>query len=408
MARFVYKVRDGHGELSTGVVQAATLEEASQSLRGDGKFIVKLEKAREDPRRESVSGTKKVKGRIKRSEVITFAHQLAVMVDTGVPLSEALECIMEQVPNGAFRAVLADVTARVQGGTDLSTALSAYPKVFPTVMTSLVRASEVSGTMGIMLERVSRYMQKEAQTAKKIRGALTYPCVMVGMVVAVTIFLLVFVMPNFARIYQSRGAALPTPTRLLLALSDLFVHHWWAWIVGSVVLLVAVVLFVRTAVGRFCLDLLKLKAPVLGGLFSRLYITRGCRTMGTMISAGVPILDMISVVRQVTNNFFYENMWDDVDNSLRQGAQLSNALFSSPLIPRTVAQMIYAGERAGRMSDVMERIADFTEEDFDESVKKATQFIEPAMIAVMGAVIGFVAIAMLLPIFSVSRVVSGA
>ena len=407
MARFTYKVRDGQGELATGVVQAATIEEASQLLRGDGKFIVKLDKTRDDAHPEEGARRSAPRGRIKRDDVITFAHQMAVMVDTGVPISEALECIADQASNEAFRDVLRDVTDQVQAGNDLSSALEAYPRVFPTVMTSLVRASEISGTMGAMLERVSRYMQKEAQTVKKIRGAMTYPCVMVGMVIAVTVFLLVFVMPRFAGIYQSRGASLPGPTQLLLALSELIINYWWGWIGGAMLLLASFMLFIRTSIGRRSVDLFKLKAPVIGPLFSRLYITRGCRTMGTMISAGVPILDMITVVRQVTNNVFYEDMWDDVDDRLRQGAQLSNALFASPLIPKTVSQMIYAGEKAGRLSNVMERIADFTEEDFDESVKKATQFIEPALIAVMGGIIGFVAIAMLLPIFSVSKVVSG-
>ncbi len=405
MPRFIYHARDAQGQLATGVLEADGAEQAGAMLRGGGKFIVALDRAAEGD--DAKADRVKPRGKIKRSDVITVAHQMAVMVDTGVPIAEALTCIAEQTLNEAFRAVIEDVSARVAAGGELSAALGAYPKVFPPVMTSLIRASEVSGTMGAMLERISRYLQKEMQTAKKIKGALTYPCVMLTMVVLVTVFLMVWVLPRFAGIYQSKGAALPVPTRILLAMSDGLIGYWWAWLGGAALAVSAVMLGIRTDFGRRLLDTLKLRTPVLGPLFNRLYLTRGCRTMGTMIASGVPILDMIDIVRRVTVNTHYEAMWDEVDAKLRQGSQLSDAIFASPLIPRSVAQMIYAGEKAGRLGDVMGRIAEFTEEDFDEAVKKTTQFIEPAMVGIMGLIIGFVAIALLLPIFSVGKVVSG-
>lgn len=408
MPQFLYKARDAQGQLATGVIQADGLDQAGAILRGEGKFIVALDRAKMNTG-DTAHKTDHAapRGKVKRTDVITFAHQMAVMVDTGVPISEALSCIAEQTQNEAFAAVLEDISAKVAAGGELSAALESYPKVFPPVMTSLVRASEVSGTMGPMLERISRYLQKEMQTSKKIKGALTYPAVMLSMVVMVTIFLMVWVLPRFAGVYQSKGAALPLPTRILMAISDTLIGHWWAWLGGAALLLSIVMLGVRTASGRRLMDTIKLHAPVLGPLFSKLYLTRGCRTMGTMIAAGVPILDMIDIVRRVTVNTHYEAMWDDVDSKLREGSQLSDAIFASPLIPRGVAQMIFAGEKAGRLGNVMERIAEYTEEDFDEAVKKTTQFIEPAMVCIMGLIIGFVAIALLLPIFSVGKVVSG-
>lgn len=408
MPQFLYKARDTQGQLATGVIQADGLDQAGAMLRGEGKFIVSLDHAKHNAGETADRADRPApRGKVKRTDVITFAHQMAVMVDTGVPISEALACIAEQTTNEAFAAVLEDISSKVAAGGELSGALGTYPKIFPSVMTSLVRASEVSGTMGPMLERISKYLQKEMQTAKKIKGALTYPCVMMSMVVLVTVFLMVWVLPRFAGVYQSKGAALPLPTRILMAISDALIGHWWAWLGGAVLLLSIVMLGIRTAAGRRLLDTLKLHAPVIGPLFSRLYLTRGCRTMGTMIAAGVPILDMIDIVRRVTVNSHYEAMWDDVDHKLREGGQLSDAIFASPLFPRSVAQMVFAGEKAGRIGDVMERIAEYTEEDFDEAVKKTTQFIEPAMVCIMGLIIGFVAIALLLPIFSVGTVVSG-
>ncbi len=408
MAQFKYKARDGRGELITGVLNAPSAEDAGRLLRGDGKFVVKIEKTKEVAAQAKQStGGGGGGGKIRRSEVITFSHQLAVMVDTGVPISEALECASQQTENEAFKAVLKNISDQVQAGNDLSSALRSHPKIFPPVMTSLVRASEVSGTMGKMLDRISGYLSKEMQTAKKIKGALTYPAFMLGMVVLVTTFLLVFVLPKFAGIYQAKGTALPMPTQMLLGMSGTLVENWHLWL-GSVIMGVTGIYFaIGTPAGQRFFDYFKIHMPIIGPLFNKLYLTRSCRTMGTMVTAGVPVLDMIEIVREVTSNSLYEDLWDDADGRLRQGSQLSDSLFASPLIPRSVAQMVYSGERSGRIGDVMERIAEYTESDFDEQIKTTTSLIEPIMTATMGVIIGFVAIAMLLPIFSVGNVVSG-
>jgi type IV pilus assembly protein PilC len=274
-------------------------------------------------------------------------------------------------------------------------------------MISLVKASEVSGTMGPMLERVSQYLGKEYQTAKKIKGALTYPAVMLVMILGVTVGLLVWVLPRFAGIFASKGATLPLPTRMLMLLSDALLGYWYLWISGAVAAVVGLLLARRTHAGQRLLDRAKLSAPLIGTLFRQLYVTRATRTMGTMFNAGVPVLDMVGIVRDVTRNRLFEELWEDVDHRLRRGAQLSDALFQSPLIPRSVAQMIYAGERSGRLGGTMEKIAAFTEEEFDEQIKTTTNLIEPALVALMGGIVGFVAIALLLPIFSVSSVVAG-
>lgn len=409
MASFSYKVRDGSGELVTGMIDAVSMAEAGNLLRAQGKFIVKLaESTRSRDTTEAAEYVKPAGGsRIKRGHVITFAHQLSVMVDTGVPISEALNCIAEQCESEAFRAVLEDVAQRVEAGGELSRAMAMHPKVFPPIMISLVQASELSGTMGVMLERISKYLSKEYQTVKKIKGALTYPAVMLVMIVLVTVGLLVWVLPRFAGIFESKGAALPLPTVMLMTFSETLIHGWYYWLAALIAAVVTVVVGLRTEAGCRLFDRLKLTVPILGSLFSKLYVTRSTRTMGTMINAGVPILDMIAIVREVTSNRLYENLWDDADESLRQGAQLSDVLFASKLIPRSVAQMVYAGEKAGRLGSTMEKIASFTEEEFDEQIKTTTNLIEPMMVAIMGGIVGFVAIALLLPIFSVSSVVSG-
>jgi len=406
MARFSYQARDSTGETVSGIVQASSVTEAGAMLRSEGKFIVKLREARENEAEpgESVNLSVEQHARkVKRTDVISFSHQMAVMLQTGVPLTDALECCSEQAPNPSFSAVLEQVTQQVESGGEFSKALKQFPRVFPPIMTSLIRASEVSGTMGTMLERVSQYLSKERATYRKARGAMMYPMFMMGVCVAVTVFLLTFVLPKFATIYADRGAALPAPTKFLLATSDLMIHYWWGWVGALVLLVLSVIIGQRTEKGRRFMDYLKLNTPVIGGVFQKLYVSRACGTMGTIISAGVSMLDMISIVRDVTNNTYYDDLWDQVDQQLKQGQQLSDPLFHSPLFPRSVSQMIYSGEKSGRLGQVLDRIAEFTEEEFDEAVKNATQFIEPIMVSFMGGLIGFVAISLLLPIFTVGQ-----
>ncbi len=408
MPNFSYQARDHSGQISTGTLVADSIAEAGRLIRGEGKFIVKLAESRSGAASASTDVPMKHHYRnIKRDEVIHFSHQMSVMIDTGVTLGEALDSISDQTTNEHFKAVLADVNSQVQAGQAFSVALESHSKVFPNLMISLLKASEASGTMGQMLERISAYLTKERNTLKSVRGAMIYPIVMMIMAFSVTIFLLAFVLPRFSKIFANRGAALPMPTRLLLGISDFLVNYWYVP-TGLVVLLIGTVIYLRTqAWGRKFLDGIKLNMPLLGNMFRQLYITRATRTMGTMIAAGVPMLDMISITRDVTRNSHFEELWDDVDSQLREGVQLSTALFESPLIPGPVSRMIHSGEKAGRLGMVMEKIAEFTEHDFDEAVKRTTEFIEPAMVGFMGALIGFVAISLLLPIFSVGRVMAG-
>jgi len=407
MARYQYQARDGSGALAGGVLVAPNAEEAGKLLRAEGKYIVSIAEAADTEGDDTGLTLEQHGRRVRRQDVIFFAHQMAIMIETGVPISEALESIVDQANNASFKAVMRDIATQVQSGQEFSKALARYPRVFPTVMTSLIRAAEVSGTLGQMLERISEYMGKEMRTSKAIKGAMMYPLFMVLMTVGVTIFLLAFVLPKFSSIYSAKGQALPAPTRVLMALSSGLINYWQWWLAGAVGFVVGTIWFAKTVTGRRFFDRCKLSLPLFRNLFTQLYVTRSCRTLGTMVNAGVPMLDSIDITKQVANNVYFEELWSQVDDSLRQGTQLSDPLFRSPLMPRSVVQMIRSGEKAGRLGQVLGRIAEFTEEEFDRCVKQMTQFIEPAMIVIMGSLIGFVAISLLLPIFSVGKVASG-
>jgi type II secretory pathway component PulF len=406
MARYQYQARDGAGALASGILAAQSAEEAGKLLRNEGKYIVRIDELIESADDGELSLAQHAR-RVRRQDVIFFAHQMAIMIETGVPICDALESIVEQSGNPSFKAVTRDVATQVQSGLEFSRALSRYPNVFPTVMIGLIRAAEVSGTMGQMLERISDYMTKEMRTTKAIRGALAYPLFMVLMTLGVTIFLMAFVLPRFSAIYTAKGQALPAPTQVLLAVSGALINYWKGWLGGAVALAIGGVWFGRTPTGAKMIDWCKLNLPLVKTLSIQLYVTRSCRTMGMMVNAGVPMLDAVEITGHVTNNYYFGELWRSVDQHLRQGMQLSDPLFASTLIPRSVVQMIRSGEKSGRLGHVLGKIAEFTEEEFDRSVKGATQFIEPLMIVVMGGLIGFVAISLLLPIFNVGKVISG-
>jgi type IV pilus assembly protein PilC len=275
------------------------------------------------------------------------------------------------------------------------------------MMISLMKASEASGTMAMMLGRIGEYLAKERRTARQIKGAMGYPMFMMATGLALTIFLMAFVLPKFAKIYEMRSATLPTPTRVLLGMSD-FVTMQYMWYVPiATVLLTAAVIFVRQPRGRACCDWLRLNLPILRRMYTQLYITRASRTMATLLASGVNLLDIISICRGVTNNHYYDQLWASMESGVRDGKQISDAVFECRFIPKNVASMISSGERSGQLAAVMERIASFSEEELDSAVKQVTSYIEPLMIMFMGVVVGGVAMALLLPIFSMSKVMSG-
>jgi type II secretory pathway component PulF len=416
--RFAYQARDQRGQVVNGFVSASTLIEATKSLRAEGKYIVDIKPARGAaavaPKAESAETDSSgipleevgKNTRINREELIHFTMQISVMVDTGVPLSDALHGLAEQAFSDTFVAVLKSIDQDVTGGKDFSATLEKYPRIFPNYYVSLVRASEISGTMGPMLRKLAEYLVNQREMAKKVKGALIYPGFMFFMSVSVTIFLLTAVLPKFTAIFASRKAALPMPTQVLMAISYSLLHFWYFWVFGALIVGAGVFFGLQTRPGQRFADFLKLRIPIFGGMFHKLYLSRSLSTMGTMISSGVQVLDCLNIVKDVAGNQFYAQMWEDVRNKVQNGSQLSEPLLKSPLVPRSIGQMIHSGEKTGELPSVLLRISAYMEDDLRNSIKTATQFIEPVMIGIMGAMIGGVAIAMLMPILTISKVMT--
>lgn len=394
MLAFDYRVRDPLGNTLEGKLEAPTAAEASQQLRRDGFQVVSVEES--DP-------GELFPRRVRKREIVYLTNQLAVMVDTGTTLSAALENILQQEKNPSLRKVLIAVRSAVCEGEDFSTALARHPKLFDNTYVSLVKASEATGAMGPMLERIAGYLQKELETRSKVRAAMAYPCVMMVMAIHVTIFLLTFVLPKFTPLFNRKGMELPKPTRVMMCLSGLLLNYWYLWLAGAVLLVVGFIVGRRTERGQHAWHWVKIHAPLLGPMHRKVIISRSIRTLGTLLASGIQMLDALKLAGDVTANVYYYRLWQRVSRDVTEGQQICQSLAGDALFPPMLVQMISAGEQTGRLGPVLERVSGFYDQEVEASLKTVTSLIEPLMIAVMGTIVGGIALALMLPIFQLSK-----
>lgn len=349
--------------------------------------------------------------KVKSADLILFATQLAVMLDSGVVLSDALDAIAEQAGDARFKSILFDISERVKGGDTFSHAIGCYPNIFSPMFISMVKASEASGEMVEMLSVLTGYLNFEADTRKRILGALTYPLIMVLMAIAATGTLMFFVLPRFMRIYESRGAALPKLTQILVSFSAIIGNFELMTVVVTTAILLGVFLYywVHTASGRRVIDAAKIRTPVIGTMFTDMVITRSMRIMATMVITRVRLLDAIRVIQGCVDNYYFQQLWIQVDEKIQDGYQLSESILvarNSHLIAPGIIQMLRAGEKSGRLGEVCDKISLFYEKKLQASIRSVMTVIEPLMITILGAIIGTLAIALLLPVFRVSSVMA--
>jgi type IV pilus assembly protein PilC len=363
--------------------------------------------------------------KVKQADLILFTTQLAVMLDSGVALSDALDAIVKQSEQGTFKMIIADVAETIKGGENFSNALVAYPKVFNSMFISMVKASEASGRMVEMLRVLSGYLSFEAETRKRIKGALTYPFIMALMAVAATGTLMFFVLPRFTKIYEAREATLPKITQMLVGFSQILADFRVMTGVVTTLIFVAVGLYywAGTSSGRRVIDFIKIHTPVLGTMFIDMVVTRSMRIMATMVNTGVSLLDSIEVIGGSCENYYFQQLWATTDEKIRDGYQLSESILISMggegtqlseknrgittrLIAPGVIQMIRAGEKSGKLGEVCSKISEFYEKKLEASIKNVMALIEPLMITILGVIIGTIAIALLLPVFRISSIVA--
>jgi type IV pilus assembly protein PilC len=347
------------------------------------------------------------RAKVSQKELAIFTRQFATMIDAGLPLVQCLDILGMQQENQAFKTVILKVKEDVESGSTFADALGKHPKVFDELFVNLVAAGEVGGILDTILSRLAAHIEKAMKLAKKIKGAMVYPSTIVAVAVIVTVVLLLYVIPIFGKMFQDFGQALPAPTQFVLGLSD-FTRKYFLLVLVAVGALFATLRWYRsTEGGRRNTDALLLKLPVVGSLLQRIAVARFSRTLGTMVSSGVPILESMDIVAKSAGNKVIEEAVVKARMSISEGKTIADPLSEAKVFPVMVTQMVAVGEATGALDTMLNKIADFYDDEVDSAVEALTALLEPMLMIFLGVVIGGLVIAMYLPIFKLAGVVGG-
>ena len=395
MSVFVWEGKLANGSIKKGEVEASDKAAAAMILKRQRIIPTKLKtKAKEISLFD--------KG-IKTKEIVIFTRQFSTMINAGLPLVQCLDILSSQQPNPSFKKILTQIKQDVEGGSTFADSLSKHPKVFDSLYVNLVAAGEIGGVLDTVLNRLAVYMEKNEQLKNKIKSAMTYPIIVLCVAFGVVAILMIFVIPTFSDMFKQFGSALPAPTQMVVNLSHFFRNFWWA-MAGFIVVLIFGFKWIRTQEkGRFYTDKLALRLPIFGDLIRKVAVAKFTRTLGTMISSGVPIMDGLDITSKTAGNVIVENAIRAVRTAISEGRSMSEPLEQTGIFPGMVVQMIAVGEATGAMDQMLSKIADFYDEEVDSAVEALTSALEPMLMVFLGGVIGFVVVAMYLPIFKMAQ-----
>jgi len=397
MPYFNYTIRDANGQTRSGKVEAPNAEELRKRLQAEGLQVLEVTEDRKAPR-VPAGGY----GRVKLSDLAIFARQFSTMLDAGVSLIRCLDVLQAQTNNARLRKILMDLSARVESGESLSRSMARHPKAFSQLIIGLIRAGEVGGVLEESLQRIAAFLEKDVELRRKIRSALTYPVIVLLAAIGIVIFLVSWLVPQFAQLFKELGIEnLPAPTQFLVDLSALFTQRWYVVIIAVVAILIAYKLFVSTRVGRRVADRVKLRVPVFGPLHHKIVMARFSRTMGTLLASGVPILQAMETVAGVVGNSVVSDAVIESRARIREGEKIADPLQRSKMFPPMVVHMVSVGEESGSLDHMLNKIADFYENEVEMTIASLTAAIEPVMIVLLGFIVGFIVIAMFLPMIEV-------
>jgi len=346
-------------------------------------------------------------GKVKVKEIAIFFRQFSVMIDAGLPLVQCLEILAANQENMAFQKVLTGVRMTVEGGATLANAMRLHPKVFDDLTTNMIEAGETGGILDIILQRLAIYVEKAVKLKSAVKSALIYPVAVVSLAVLIVGALLKWVVPIFANLFLGLGVALPLPTRIVMGLSAFVGQFWWFFIVGIVGMVFGLKYIRKHPKGRYYFDFTLLKLPVLGILLRKIAVARFTRTLGTLITSGVPILEGLSITARTSGNAVLEEALMKVRKAIEEGRTIVDPLRESGVFPNMVTQMIGVGEATGAMDAMLQKIADFYEDEVDNATKDMMALLEPAIIGVLGVVVGGIVISLYMPLFAMIGKLAG-
>ena len=403
MPTFTYAARARDGKKQKGTMTADSQQALRQSLSQRGLTAENVQEIKKGGRLQGKMGKK-----VKTAELLVFTRQLSTIVSAGLPLLQGLDILAEQTDDQGFAGIIESVAANVESGQSFSDALGGFPRAFPDLFVSMVRAGEAGGDLDGVLLQLADYLEATEELRRRIKSAMTYPVVAFSMIVLIAAGLIIWVVPQFAEIFGSFGKQLPVPTRILIATSEVLRSWRAAVIVGVfVAIIVGVKMYAKTPAGHYQLDALKLRMPVFGPLQRKVAISRFTRTLSTLIRSGVTILQALEIVERTAGNEVFARAVRDAGDSVRSGETLADPLARSEQFPAMVTRMIAVGEKTGALEQMLAKISDFYDSEVKATVDGLTSLIEPILIMMMGIVVGGIVIALFMPILQLSTLVSG-
>jgi len=397
MPQFTYTARAVNGDLKTATLEAPSRDEVMKQLRQQRLNVVKID--------EGTAIKKKRAGRIKMRDIVIFTRQFSTMINAGLPLVQALDILAQQSENPALKDITRQVVFDVESGNTVADALRKQPRAFSDLYVNMVAAGEAGGILDTILMRLAVFMEKNDALVRKVKGAMIYPGVIMSVAVIAITVLLVFVIPTFADMFASANIALPLPTRIVIALSGFLKHFWWMIIGGAGAIFYGFKQYYATADGKLNVDRAMLKFPVLGDVLRKSSVSRFTRTLGTLISSGVSILDGLEITAKTAGNRVVQDAIMESRASIAGGETIAAPLKKSQVFPPMVISMIAVGEQTGGLDEMLSKIADFYDEEVDAAVSGLLALMEPVMIVFLGIVVGGMVVAMYLPIFDMVNAV---
>jgi type IV pilus assembly protein PilC len=404
MPNFKYKARNQLGKVTEGTIVAENESAVAGALRQKRLELISASPA------GGLGGILKALtqkgGKVTTKDIVVFSRQFSTMVNAGLPILQGLTIVAEQAENPQFRVVMTKVRDEISNGVPLSEAMGKFPKVFSTLYVNMVKAGEQGGILDVIFERLSEYMEKAEGVTRKVKSAMMYPIVVMSVALLVVIFLMVKVVPTFRDVFASFGAKLPAPTQFLIDLSA-FLSSWKAGFLVAFLFAawVIITLYRKTKAGAYNWDKMILALPVFGVLAQKASVAKFARTLGTLIKSGVPIMDALETVAKTSGNLVLERAVYNARDSVREGKTLTQPLKESKVFPPMVTQMINVGEETGALDTMLSKIADFYEDEVDAAVEGLTSIIEPILIVFLGVTIGFIVVAMFMPMFEIGNAV---
>jgi type IV pilus assembly protein PilC len=420
MPTFAYEAMNASGQEVKAEVEAASSEEAIAKIRALGQYPTKVREraARKTVKKkgaakgESTGSRRKMPisiGGVPQKQLVNFTRQLSTLQDAGLPILRSLQILEQQQKPGLLKAIVGGVSDEVEGGGTLSDAMGHFPKAFDKLYVNMINAGEAGGVLDLILARLADFMEKAAKLKKKVIGAMIYPVVVVTIAIGIVAMIMIFVIPKFKQIFLDFHLKLPGVTQLLLDISTFFAEQYgWAYLLASPIVFMLFLKLVRMSeTGRYVVDMVKLKIPILGMILAKTGIARFTRTLGTLISAGVPILDAINITKETSGNEVYARALVKVHDAIREGDSMAEPLRTTKICDAIVINMIDVGEETGDLDKMLLKVADNYDSDVDVLVGSLISILEPVMVVVLGVIVGFIVIALFMPMITLIEGISG-